>query len=366
MDLQQVRHVFEETGPFVTVHAEVGRTTEDGAVQVDARWNNVRQELEQHDLDDSLVEDVGERLREVVHAPGEARRTIVAAAGRVLLDEVQVGHSLWPETTDVAALPDLSGWLTVADRAVPFVLVVADREGADIDAYQALSAGSSAGHREVEGQTFQIHKVPVGGWAQDHYQQSVENNWHRNAREVAAAVTSLLEHHRSELVVLAGDVRARADLAELLEAPGTTLLQTEAGGRAPGASQEALWHAVEEALAEVQATRERDLAGELERARGQGAGAAFGLQDVLTALSQSQVDRLALDLRAAAEHTVRPDRYPGLSLPRYALEGEDLPADRVLVAAAALTGASVHLLPAALAHGGGIAAQLRWVAGSEA
>jgi|tagenome__1003787_1003787.scaffolds.fasta_scaffold20917107_3 hypothetical protein len=50
----------------------------------------------------------------------------------------------------------------------------------------------------------------------------------------------------------------------------------------------------------------------------------------------------------------------GLPLPAPALDATELPADRVLVAAAALTGARVSVLPASVAHGGGASALLRW------
>jgi hypothetical protein len=51
-------------------------------------------------------------------------------------------------------------------------------------------------------------------------------------------------------------------------------------------------------------------------------------------------------------------RHPGLSLPD--ADGGVLPADRVLVAAAARTDAELTLLPASMARGGGVSALLRW------
>ena len=48
------------------------------------------------------------------------------------------------------------------------------------------------------------------------------------------------------------------------------------------------------------------------------------------------------------------------ALPASAQDATGLPADRVLVAAAALTGADLTVLPAAMTHGGGASALLRW------
>ena len=362
MDLTSVRPVFDQDGPFLTVHCEVGRTTEDAQQQLDARWTTLRHDLEHQKLSTGLVEEIGSRLAENAHVAGEARRTLVATTGdqpQVVFDEVQAGHSWWPETTDVSPLPDLSGWLTTADRAVSLVLVVADREGADIDVYQALSAGVEH-HREVQGETFQITKVAEGDWAQKQFQQSAENAWHHNAQEVADTVRSLAREHRPRLVVVAGDVRARNDIAGQLENLDATVVTTEAGGRAAGASDEALWHDVEVAVADITATDDQAVAEQLSQARGQGQGAANGLDEVLDALAKSQVDRLVLDLRAAAEKTVDPAKHPGLAVPPGAADAGELPADRVLVAAAALTDASVTLLPAELGRGGGVSALLRW------
>jgi hypothetical protein len=57
---------------------------------------------------------------------------------------------------------------------------------------------------------------------------------------------------------------------------------------------------------------------------------------------------------------VEPAQHPGFALPTNAASASDLPADRVLVAAGALTGAQLTVLPASMARGGGASAPLRW------
>jgi hypothetical protein len=98
----------------------------------------------------------------------------------------------------------------------------------------------------------------------------------------------------------------------------------------------------------------------LDEGRGRGTGVATGLDEVLAALIQGQVDTLVADLEALADKDVEPGRHAGLPLPGGADTADRLPADRVLVAAAALTGARVRVLPASMAHGGGVSALLRW------
>lgn len=364
MQLTQVRPVFEAPGPYWTVHAEVGRATEDAAQQRDSRWTTLRHQLEADQADPALVEEIGDRLRANTHLPGEVRRTIVANDAGVLFDDVQAGHTARPETLERADLPDLSGWLATAARQLPFLLVVTDRTGADIETYSGL-AGPADDTTSVEGDTFYITKVAEGDWAQKQFQQTAEDTWHHNAVEVADEVRRTAARQRPRIVLVAGDVRARREVVEDLRrhqdgVHDAQLVELESGGRAAGASRDALWTEVRSVLAQLEAADDTALAERLAEARGQGTGAAHGVDDVLAALAESRVDTLVLDDQALADRTVRADGYPGLALPPGAEQADALPADRLLVASAVLTGADVRLLPAALAHGGGAAALLRW------
>jgi hypothetical protein len=338
----------------------VGRASENPAEQVAARWTRVRHELEREGLDAALVEQVGERLQEVTHEPGEVRRTLVVAGGRIVFDEVQPGHNPAPEVLEQAALPDLAAWLTAEEQVLPFVLAKVDREGADLEVHRAVS-GVATDEESVTGQTFNITKVAVGDWAQRQYQQYAENAWEQNAREVAESIVTMARKHATSAVMVAGEVRARSEVMKALQDQGAEIgpyLELESGGRAAGASEEALWADVREQLRTLQAARDADVAAQLDEARGRGEGAATGLEEVLPALAKAQVDRLVLDLAAIGERTVDVGRYDGLALPP-GTTGE-LPADRVLVAAGALSGADVTLLPASMARGGGASALLRW------
>lgn len=352
-----LQDLYAHPAPFVTVHTEVGRPTEDARQQLDARWTSIRHQLEHEGVDAGLVEAIGERLRELPDVAGEARRTIVAADGAIRFDQLLAGHSPTREAVDVGRLPDLAGWLAQADRQHPFALVVADREGADIGFHPGLGSPT---HEElsVEGEDFYITKVAEGDWAHKQFQQTAENTWARNAAEVADEVRSGLRSHPAEVVLLAGDDRARHLIEESLDGVQVPIVHVSAGGRAAGASQAALWEEVRRVLADVEAHADREVIDRLEQATGQGAGAALGLSEVLDAFVKGQVERLVLDPDAARELTVDPADHPGLSLPEGA-EGE-LPADRVLIAAAVLTNADISVLPADETKGGGIAALLRW------
>lgn len=355
MHLTAVRDLVDRPGPFVTVHAEVGRTTEDALQQLDARWTTIRHALEHEHVDDALIEQIGARLHEQPPVGGPARRTLVAEGGEVVFDDIQAGASSWQETVEVDLLPDLSGWLVQATRQIPFVLVVADREGADIGFHTGLAETT---HEDVvvDGDDFPITKVPEGDWAQKQYQRSAENTWKRNAGEVADEVRHRIGDHR--LVVLAGDERACHDIQEALSGLTVPVVHVTGGGRAAGASEEALWSDVRRVLADFEAHDEQDVVDALLERTGQGAGAARGLDEVLEAFVRGQVERLVVDLDAAREMTVDPADHPGLRLPE-SVAGE-VPADRVLLAAAAATDADVAVLPKEQTKGQGVAALLRW------
>jgi hypothetical protein len=359
MKLGSIQDLYAHSGPFVTVHMDVSRNTEDARQQLDARWSTVSRELNDAGVDRALVDQIESRVREQTEVPGEARRTIVAAGGEIVFDDVRAGHTIWPETTSVGPLPDLAGWLHQVDGQVPFVLVTADREGADIDVYRAMSKPDAA-HQEVHGETLHIQKVPQGDWAQKQFQQRSENVWQKNAREVADAVRTACAEQRPRLVVLAGDDRARAEINDALEGLQCDVEQVDAGGRAAGSSEEALWNDVREVLARFEAFDAQQVSERLMEKTGQGSGAARGLPDVLDALVQGKVERLMLDLQAAHDMTVKPSEHPGLALPSSAAQESELPADQVLVAVGAATDTDLSVLSTDQTKGAGVAALLRW------
>lgn len=359
MQLGTLQDVYANPGPYVTVHLDVSRNTEDAPQQIEARWTTARHELERAGIDPGLIEQIGARVHERDEIPGEVRRTIVAADGRIVFDDVLAGGTPWPELVTVGDLPDLAGWLQQADGQVPFLLVVADREGADLDFYRALARTESA-HAEVDGKDLHIHKYQGGGWSHRRFQQRSENTWESNAREVAEEIRRLVTRHRPRVVVLAGDERARNLIAGELDGVQAEVEQVTGGGRAEGSSDEALWTDVRRVLAHVEATDQQRLSELLEEKWGQGSGAVLGVDDVLDALVQRKVDTLVVDLQKARDISVDPRRHPGLELPPNAVECTELPADQVLVAAGAATDAGITVLPAEQGKGGGVAALLRW------
>lgn len=358
MNLASIQYLYNHDGPFVSLHVDVSRESEAAIKGLESRWTTMRHALADANADENVLARIGEIVRQPTGLPGAARRSIVAAGDAVLLDDARMGHGAWPEVTAVGPLPDVSGWVTQVDGEFPFVLVTADREGAEVDVYRSLSLRDHE-RDTVEGQTLHINKVPAGDWAE--LQDHTEEVWRRNARMVAESVRAAGKEHGARLVLLAGEVRARAEIREVLTSSGSLeVVEVEAGGRAAGSSSEALWNEVNTVIGHQWERDHRHVLDRLEEQSGQGRAVARGLRDVLLALVRGQVERLVVDLAAAHDQTIAPGDYPGLALPSAALEGDRLPADQTLVAAGSSTDAELSVLPSSSIGGDGIAALLRW------
>ncbi|HEX2175444.1 MAG TPA: hypothetical protein VHG70_06005 [Nocardioidaceae bacterium] len=357
MNLAGIQHLYTHDGPFVSLHLDVSRDNDAAGRGIETRWTNVRHELGDAGAGSALLDRIGELVREPTGMPGAARRTIVAAGDAVLLDDVRMGHGAWPEVVGTGPLPDVSGWIAQVDGEFPFVLVVADREGAEIDVYRSLSS-QEHDHDSVHGQTLHIKKVPGGAWAE--LQHHTEEVWRRNARAVADAVHGAVKEHGARLIVLAGEVRARAEIRDAL---GTSaeldVAEVEGGGRAAGSSRDALWKDVDSAVGQRWQHDRQHVLDRLQEQSGQNHAVARGLRNTLLALVRGQVERLVVDLASAHEQTISIDDYSGLDLPATAAVGR-LPADQALVAAGALTDAALTVLPKDTVGGDGVAALLRW------
>jgi hypothetical protein len=359
MQLDQVRTVLARPGPFVSLNLDVSRTTEDARQQIDARWTSIRHELEHNGITGSVVDEIGERLHEPTHLPGEVHRTIVATADEVVLDDARAGTSRFPEGVSVGPLPDLAAWLGMVDGDFPFVLVRADRAGADIEVYVAPGQ-SVAAERSVDGETMDIRKLPEGDWMQKKYQQRAENNWRANAELVAGQLRDLATRYHPRVAILCGDVRACADIAEIVgDVPRMAVEVVDSGGRAAGVSEEALWADVRRVLAAYEARDTDDLLQTLDRGASVGEDTAHGVDPVIDALVQGGVERLVIDPAAARDLTIDIADHPGLTLPEGANRAGPLPADQVLVAAAAMTDAEVTVVSGGMIDPP-VAATLRW------
>lgn len=357
MKSDRIMHLFQDPGPFASAYVDLSMDSEDGRDLVDLNVRRACDTLTDAGAPESVVEAVRAALSVVPEGPAPLSRFVVASERGVLLDEVTRTRR---NESSVAwsRLPDVSEWLADKDRSVRFILAVVDHEGGGITVQQSISYGPSE-TTEAGGETAYEHKTPGGGWAHLKWQHYSESVWARNAIAVATEIQKLAKQG-VRLVLIAGEPLTRHQVMEVLESdPKITVVEIEAGGRNADGSDEALQEAVARALEEVVTTALLSEIDELQERLGRDDSVSIGVDDIVDSFVRGQVDRLLIDPDRAADFEVEPARHPGLALG--AIEPpETVRADRVLVAAATLTGAEIEVAPASMMSGAPAAALLRW------
>ncbi|MCU1657288.1 MAG: peptide chain release factor 1 [Pseudonocardiales bacterium] len=295
-----VKRVYSRPGPFATVYQDATRSSEHGSHEVELRWQERRAELTHAGADEATLSAMDEVILNHYGVPGPHGQVVVASGGAVLLDR-QLRR---PPVRPIAAwapLPHLMPYFAQLGPQTPHVVVVANRTGADIHTVPAVptAEGLPSGKTEtVEGsRQYPIHKTSVRDWSERHFQQRVENSWAENARDVATAVRKHVADIAAELVVLAGDPRARAliadDLADLVS-PRVQIVQIREGARAAGAKPQTLDEAVHDQLLRMLWRERHELLSHLRENLGRHEYAVAGVAAVVEALRKSQADTVVV------------------------------------------------------------------------
>jgi hypothetical protein len=367
MDVTFLEPVFSSPGPYATVCADVTHTTENADTELELRVRAVAGKLTEQGAPEGVVEAVRGRLLEG-NAGGQAgtwrgRAVVVAADGTVVLDQPVVDQPR-QELAEWSPQPALLPVLTQLPGRIPHAVVLIDRIGADIT---VAGLDGEQQQEEVDGETFHLRKVKVGGWAQDLWQNSAEELWDKNAKQVAESITSYARRLGLKFVLVAGDVRARQHFLDNAADSWKDLVVTiDEGGRAAGADREPVLRREAELVAEHEAHEEAHAVEQIEAASAHGL-AVTGTALVVEALRKNQVETLVL-----ADPTDDETLYVGGSPLELGVDQGDLealgsqerhavPADRALVAAAVATKAGVVVLPRAAMPGDiPVAAVLRY------
>ncbi len=354
--------------PAATIYLATGTGGEEALAEVEPRWRELRASLAKDGCPATALTGI-DRLVRRYHSE-EGCLAVVA-------DETGVRfttHEPEAPRRDLArwdSLPSVGPLLEWRQLAIPHVVVVADRVGADL---VGVGPGQAEVHEEIEGATEPLTKSKPGGWSQRRHQQRAENTWDRNAKAVAHEVAALAAEVRARLILATGDVRALALLEEHLPEGARPDLRI----LSHGVGSDALADEVVRLLCDVSA---RDtvsvlrawragLGKPVQGAEGTPAGgrrAVEGAEDTMAALRAAQVATLLVHDDPDDERRAwwGPDPVH-VALGRGELE--DLgaaslqPARLVDVAlrAALLTGAGVRVVPQAGGPRDGLGALLRW------
>ncbi|AEV85630.1 peptide chain release factor 1 [Actinoplanes sp. SE50] len=373
MKLDFVRPLVDRTGSWVSVYLDATRAGENADHEVGLRWRALRERLTGDGADSATLDAVEAAVKDHPYQPGRYGLAVFARDGEVAMVETTPA----PPPVDEAvtgALPHLMPLIAQRGEQIPYVRVLTDRTGADLD---ALSVGGATRHREVTGgATFPLRKVQAGGWSHRRYHQAAEESWKRNAGDVAAAAADLADSAGAEVIVVGGDVRAVQTFAGRLPRRWQDrVVRTDAGSRHAGADESPLDDVTIQAIAEVADRHTREAVDRYLAQRGDGTAGA-GLTDVVTRLQRGQVDTVLLVDDASSTDTVwvSPDDPTLISVDDHPLREAGVPspqrvrADAGLLRAIAATGADLVLVaPEEVALEHGIGAVLRYAdAGSAA
>jgi hypothetical protein len=355
MKLDFLRPLVESPGPWASIYLDASRSDEGAVHEVDLRWRAARAALAERGCDERTIVAAEDAFRSFPYQPGRYGLAIFARSGEVAVVETLPSP---PPTDDVTVgpLPHLMPWVVQRGEEVPYVRVLADRTGADVD---ALSAGGVLRHLEVTGrEKVPMTKVHAGGWSNPRYLRAVEETWKRNAGDVVAAAVDLADTMDAEVISVSGDVRAVQDF--------TRQLPKRWQSRVTGEKKD-------EAIAEVADRHLREAVDRFRTQLGEGS-ASTGLPDVVTHLQRGQIDTVLMvnHPESADMLWIDPADPAGISVDDHILrdagiEPQKVRADAALLRAIAGTDAQLILVEkddVPLRHG--IGAVLRYADGSTA
>jgi peptide subunit release factor 1 (eRF1) len=348
-DLPELARLFDEPGPFVTVYLHTPAEIDNAAQRSELEWKNVRRELAEAGAPEPVLDAIDPLVPDA-HLNGQTL-AVVANAGGLLLQQ----HHPDPPTRElwrIASLPSVGPLVEWAQMSPPHLLVLADRSGADI---VAVVRGEHDVTEEVQPEDPHdpvLRKSKPGGWSQRRYQQRAENQWEKDAKEVADRVVGLCDEIGARLVVVAGDVRALEKLRSNLPERVLSICKEVEGSRAVDGGIDELADEAVRMVATVVAEDTVALLEKFKEERGQGDRAADGPARTLEALAGAQVDTLLIaddpdDARTASFGPV--PNMVGLDGATVKDMGVDNPQEGrlvdVCIRAAFGTGATVRLVP---------------------
>ncbi|WP_127502714.1 Vms1/Ankzf1 family peptidyl-tRNA hydrolase [Actinoplanes solisilvae] len=372
MNLAFLRPLYESPGPWVSVYLDATRSEQKADHEVDLRLRAMREHLVAKGADPATIDAIEDTIRQRPYEHGRYGVAVFARGTDVALVET-LSEPPVSENAFVEPFPHAMPLIAARGEEVPYVRVLADRAGADLN---ALTVGGAPRSDKVKGSDpYPIHKTKVGGWSQARYQRSVEESWRRNAGDVAAAAAELAEQVGAEVIVVGGDVHAVDDLVpKLPKRWHDHVVRTEAGSRGAGADETALDDVTMRAITDTAQKHVRDVIDRFRVQQGEGS-ASTGLSDVVTRLQRGQADTVLLvnDESSTDKLWIAPDDVTLISVDDQPLREAGVTdpllvrADAALVRAIAGTGAQLILIePGEVDLEHGIGAVLRYADASSA
>jgi hypothetical protein len=319
MDLSFLRPLYEASATgrratWCSAYLDISRDRPDAPTALRLRWRQLAGQLRAQGADEATLDAMSGVLQALPDENGPMSASMPPGvpsrpAGMAMFARDGVVALVVPlpappprDVAVAAALPHPLPLAVQLGERVPWLRVVVDRTGADL---LAAPTGSAPRALRVPGpDRYPLRQAAPGGWSQPRYQRAAEETWDRNAARVSEVVGDLAAQVRARVLLLAGDVRERALVAEHLAEelpPGIRVVQTDAGSRAEGAAEQPLAEATDSAVRDEAARQRGEVLDAYRRERGRASrgmaqtAASAGLPGVVEALREGKVDTLLVD-----------------------------------------------------------------------
>lgn len=372
MHLGFLQGIYAREGPFATVYLDTSGDAEDAAKAIELRWRSAREQLAARGADEATLEAVGNVLGEHEWRTGHRGQVIVATSSGVVLSDELPDRPLDltdDERVHYGPIPHLLPYLRMRAARIPYMVAVVDHQGADIS---TVNAARLASETNVEGDDAPLHKShTVGAGNETRHQNAVEEQWKKNAAEIADELSKRAVRVGAEAIVLAGDVQQRKLVREQIrKGLLDRVFETEASHRGRDATDEALQREIAHAIEEAVSSRTTETVSDFERERGQGKRAVEGWKNIVSALQLEQVETVLRTVPEGGETSDKLRIGPafnqiGTDATEVTAMGADqshpVPADDALVRALAGSDAQLVLVdPSRVELADGIGAVLRY------
>ncbi|WP_280497654.1 hypothetical protein [Nocardia asiatica] len=356
--MADLRRIIRKHGPFASVCFDSSYDTEDAARRCELQWRSIDAELDRSGARPRIRRLLAQAIE--LHPPphGRCGRMLIADETEVLADE-RLPRPPDTETVRVSPLPYLLPLIALQDDQIPHVVALVDRVGSEL---YSLDRHGDEAEESLRSAGPLMPDTQRDDWSHRTIRQRTTDTTRRNIREFARELDRLADTVHAELVVLAGEARARAELRAEFDAKGRYVVEAESGTLTPGSDPKALDAEVREILHRVVARRRREVLDRFAAEIGRPDGLAVtGLAATTTALRAATVERLLLDRAALGDRLVLAGTAanPLVGPAANSSAGEMRRADEALPVAALAIGAQITLADAVAGLHDGVGALLR-------
>jgi hypothetical protein len=229
MNLSFLKPLYDRHGPFASVYLDMRRTDEEAARAIEVRWHARRKELADQGTPAETIDAVESVVRDVRDGRESGCLAVFAAGGEVAHRELMTGEPR-ADLARYSPLPHVLPMLAQRGERISHLVAVAHRDGAEMT---CVDVDGNPWRAEVPPEAdFPLHKSKTGDpMSQPRHQRAAEDAWRANAKKIARAMERTAENCAADVVVLAGDVRMRAEvLEELSEAIRARTVESERTG----------------------------------------------------------------------------------------------------------------------------------------